>query len=59
MMLYIYYIQFEVDNSVNALFAENQEEVREHLKEKNCKLKEQLKKRREKKWKKLTSFVDY
>ena len=27
-------IQFEVDNSVNALFPEDQEEVKKHLKEK-------------------------
>ena len=36
-------IQFEVDNSVNALFPEDQEEVRKYLKEKNRKLKEKLK----------------
>ena len=36
-------IQLEVDNSVNDLFPEGQEEVRKHLKEKNCKLKEKLK----------------
>ena len=42
-------IQFEVDNSVNALFLEDQEEVKKHLKEKNHKLKEQLKKQRERK----------
>ena len=37
-------IQFEVDNSVNALFVEDQEKVRKYLKEKNRKLKEKLKK---------------
>ena len=42
-------IQFEVDNSVNALFPEDQEEVKKHLKEKNHKLNEQLKKWRERK----------
>ena len=36
-------IQFEVDNSVNALFPEDQEENRKYLKEKNRKLKEKLK----------------
>ena len=36
-------IQFEVDKLVNALFAEDQEEVKKYLKEKNLKLKEQLK----------------
>ena len=34
-------IQLEVDNLVNALFPEDQEEVKKHLKEKNLKLKEQ------------------
>ena len=34
--------------SVNALFPEDQEEVRKHLKEENRKLKEKLKKRKEK-----------
>ena len=52
-------IQFEVDNSVNALFPEDQEEVRKHLKEKNRKLKEKLKKRREKKWKKFSNHSNY
>ena len=52
-------IQFKVDNSVNALFPEGQEEVRKHLKEKNHKLKEKLKKRREKKWKKFTNHPNY
>ena len=52
-------IQFEVGNSVNALFPEDQEEVRKHLKEKNRKLKEKLKKRREKKWKKFTNRPNY
>ena len=52
-------IQFEVDNSVNALFPKDQEEVRQHLKEKNRKLKEKLKKRREKKWKKFTNCPNY
>ena len=51
-------VQFEVDNSVNALFPEDQEEIRKHLKEKNRKLKEQLKKRREK-WKKFTNCRNY
>ena len=51
-------IQFEVGNSVNALFPEDQE-VRKHLKEKNRKLKEKLKKRREKKWKKFTNHRNY
>ena len=32
-------IQFEVDNSVNSLFPEDQEEGRKHLKERNRKLK--------------------
>ena len=36
-------IQFEVDNSVNVLFPEDQEENRKYLKEKNRKLKEKLK----------------
>ena len=40
-------IQFEVDNSVNVLFPKNQE-VRKHLKKKNSKLKEKLKKSGEK-----------
>ena len=35
-------IQLEVDNSVNALFPEDQEEVRKHLKKKNRKSKEKL-----------------
>ena len=48
-------IQFEVDNSVNALIPKDQEEVRQHLKKKNRKLKEKLKKSREKKWKKFTN----
>ena len=48
-------IHFEIDNSVNALFPEDQEEIRKHLKEKNRKLNEKLKKRREKKWKKFTN----
>ena len=48
-------IQFEVDNSVNALISKDQEEVRQHLKKKNRKLKEKLKKSREKKWKKFTN----
>ena len=52
-------IQFEVDNSVNALFPEDQEGVINHLKEKNHKLKEKLKKRREKKWKKFTNRPNY
>ena len=52
-------IQFEVDSSVNALFPKDQEEVRQHLKEKNRKLKEKLKKRREKKWKKFTNRPNY
>ena len=52
-------MQFEVDNSVNALFPEDQEEVRKHLKEKNRKLKEKLKNRREKKWKKFTYRPNY
>ena len=52
-------IQFEVDNSVNALFPEDQEEIRNHLKEKNRKLKEKLKKLREKKWKKFTNRLNY
>ena len=52
-------MQFEVDNSVNALFPEDQEEVRKHLKEKNRKLKEKLKHRREKKWKKFTYRPNY
>ena len=33
---------FEVDNSGNALFPEDQEEVRKHLKKKNRKSKEKL-----------------
>ena len=52
-------IQFEVENSVNAFFPEDQEAVRKHLKEKNRKLKEQLKKRREKKSKKFTTHPNY
>ena len=52
-------IQFEVDNSVNPLFPGDQEEVRKHLKDKNGKLKEKLKKRREKKWKKFTNHPNY
>ena len=48
-------IHFERDNSVNALFPEDQEEIRKHLKEKNRKLNEKLKKRREKNWKKFTN----
>ena len=43
-------IQFEVDNSENALYLEDQEEVRKHLKGKNHKLREKLKKWRERKW---------
>ena len=46
-------IQFEVDNSVNPLFPGDQEEVRKHLKDKDGKLKEKLKKRREKKMEKV------
>ena len=52
-------IKFEVDKSVNALFPEDPEEVRKHLKEKNRKLKEQLKKPREKKWEKFTNRSSY
>ena len=52
-------IQFEVENSVNALFPEDQEEVKKYLKEKSHNLKEQLKKRREKKWKKFTNRPNY
>ena len=37
-------IQFEVDNSVNALFPEDKEEVTKYLKERNRKLNEKLKK---------------
>ena len=52
-------MQFEGDSSVNALFPEDQEEVRKHLKEKNRKLKEKLKNRTEKKWKKFTNRPNY
>ena len=52
-------IQFGVDNSLNALFPEDQEEIRKHLKEKNRKLKEKLKKWREKKWKMFTNRPNY
>ena len=52
-------IQFEVENSVNALFPEDQEEVKKYLKEKSHNLKEQLKKRREKKLKKFTNRPNY
>ena len=51
-------IQLEVDNLVNALFPEDQEEVKKHLKEKNRKLKEQRNgngKWKERKWKKFTN----
>ena len=51
--------QFEVDNSVNALFPEDQEEIIKHLKENNRKLKEKLKNRRERKWKKFTNRPNY
>ena len=52
-------IQLEVDNAVNALFPEDQEEFRKHLKENNRNLKEKLKERREKKWKKFTNRPNY
>ena len=52
-------IQFEVENSVNALFPEDQEEVKKYLKKKSHNLKEQIKKRREKKWKKFTNRPNY
>ena len=51
--------QFEVDNSVNALFPEDQEKIIKHLKENNRKLKEKLKNRRERKWKKFINGPNY
>ena len=52
-------IQFEVDNSENALYLEDQEEVRKHLKGKNHKLMEKLKKKERKEMDQFTNRPNY
>ena len=48
-----------MDQSIDALFPDESQDIRPALEEKNHEMKKQLEKGREKKWKKFTGSPDY
>ena len=52
-------VQFVVVKSINALFPNDEGQVKNILREKNRNIGKQLKQRRQKKWKKFTDWLNY